>query len=116
MLLRSYVLISLQLQSIRDISNLCILGTAPSNEQPYGQYPLVVNPTARPQKNVLVVQAYTFGKYLGNLKVTFDSRGEIIHYTGNPILLSGSLKQDEEILGEVTKRRGRVSEYSKVLI
>lgn len=89
-------------------------GTAPSNEQPYGQYPLVVNPTARPQKNVLVVQAYTFGKYLGNLKVTFDSRGEIIHYTGNPILLSGSLKQDEEILGEVTKRRGRVSEYSKI--
>ena len=67
--------ISRQLEFIRDISNLYILGTAPSNEQPYGQYPLVVNPNGRHQKNVLVVQAYTFGKYLGNLKVTFDSNG-----------------------------------------
>ena len=97
-----------------NFSNLYILGTAPSNEQPYGQYPLVVNPNGRPQKNVLVVQAYTFGKYLGNLKVTFDSNGEIIHYSGNPILLSGTLKQDEEILGEVAKRQGLVSKYSKV--
>lgn len=89
-------------------------GPAPSNEQPYGQYPLIVNPTANPSKNVLVVQAYTFGKYLGYLNVTFDGNGEVTHYAGNPILLSGNIKKDEEIMKEVSKRRKPVENYSKV--
>ncbi|XP_065056302.1 snake venom 5'-nucleotidase-like [Rhopilema esculentum] len=89
-------------------------GKAPSNEQPYGQYPLVVNPTERPSKQVLVVQGYTFGKYLGYLNVSFDSSGEITSYGGNPVLLNGSIKEDEEVLNEVKKRRGPVSNYSKI--
>ena len=89
-------------------------GKPPSNEQPYGQYPLVVKPTANPSKNILVVQAYTFGKYLGYLNVTFDRHGEISHYAGNPILLSGTIKRDQETMNEVEIRRARVNSYSKV--
>ena len=74
----------------------------------------MVNPTERPSKRVLVVQGYTFGKYLGYLNVSFDSSGDIISYGGNPVLLNGSIKEDEEVLKEVKKRRGPVSNYSKV--
>ncbi|WAR06762.1 V5NTD-like protein [Mya arenaria] len=41
----------------------------------------------------LVVQAFTFGKYLGYLNVTFDVAGKVIDYGGNPILLDASVEQ-----------------------
>lgn len=40
-----------------------------------------------------MVQAYAFGKYLGYLKVTFDPDGEVVGWTGNPILLNSSIPQ-----------------------
>jgi len=33
-------------------------------------------------RQVPVVQAYAFGKYLGFLKVTFDSNGNVLKYSG----------------------------------
>lgn len=44
-------------------------------------------------RNVPVVQAFAFGKYLGYLKVTFDDAGKVIKAAGNPILLDGSVPQ-----------------------
>ena len=51
---------------------------------------------------------------MGYLKVTFDSNGEIIHHSGNPILLGMWLKEDEDILKEVKKRKAAVDAYAKV--
>eukprot|EP00794_Sanderia_malayensis_P002836 gene2836-3279_t len=90
-------------------------GKKPSTEVPYGIYPLVIHPTAKPSKNTLVVQDYTFGKYLGHLKVTFDSAGEITRYSGNPILLNGSYHRDATIMAELQKRIARVNNYSTKL-
>lgn len=47
-------------------------------------------------RQVPVVQAYAFGKYLGYLKVTFDEAGNVVKSTGNPILLNSSISQGKE--------------------
>lgn len=44
-------------------------------------------------KNVPVVQAFAFGKYLGNLMVTFNDEGEVIAFAGLPILMDNSIPQ-----------------------
>lgn len=47
-------------------------------------------------RQVPVVQAYAFGKYLGYLKVTFDDAGNVMRSTGNPILLDSSIPQGKD--------------------
>eukprot|EP00112_Aurelia_sp_Birch-Aquarium-sp1_P006842 Seg1748.4 transcript_id=Seg1748.4/GoldUCD/mRNA.D3Y31 product=5'-nucleotidase protein_id=Seg1748.4/GoldUCD/D3Y31 len=84
-----------------------------AREDIYGPYPYIVNPTDRPEKKILVVQDYAYGKYLGHLKVTFDSNGEIIHHSGNPILLGMWLDEDQHILREIAKRKAAVDAYAK---
>jgi 2',3'-cyclic-nucleotide 2'-phosphodiesterase (5'-nucleotidase family) len=44
-------------------------------------------------KNVPVVQAFAFGKYLGNLMVTFSDEGEVIATAGLPIIMDKSIPQ-----------------------
>lgn len=48
-------------------------------------------------RQVPVVQAYAFGKYLGYLKVTFDDAGNVVKATGNPILLDSSVPQGDYV-------------------
>lgn len=55
-------------------------------------------------RRVPVVQAYAFGKYLGYLKVTFDSAGNVKDATGNPILMDNSIPQG--------RLRQRLPEYT----
>lgn len=65
--------------------NGSLSGPAPSTEEPMGSYPtLVKQPSGR---NVPVVQAFAFGKYLGNLMVTFNDDGEVVATAGLPILM-----------------------------
>ncbi|KAL0163754.1 hypothetical protein M9458_039507, partial [Cirrhinus mrigala] len=60
----------------------------PSTEVPAGPYPFMVQ--SDDGRKVPVVQAYAFGKYLGILKVTFDSNGNVLDSSGNPFLLDNS--------------------------
>lgn len=66
-------------------------GNPPSTEVAAGEYPLRV--TSNDGREVPVVQAYAFGKYLGYLKVTFDEAGNVIKTVGNPILMDSSIPQ-----------------------
>lgn len=66
-------------------------GTPPSIEIPAGPYPFMVE--SDDGRQVPVVQAYAYGKYLGYLKVTFDPEGNVVSSTGNPILLNSSIPQ-----------------------
>lgn len=66
-------------------------GSPPSSEVPAGSYPYMVQ--SQDGRQVPVVQAYAFGKYLGHLKVTFDDSGNIQKAEGNPILLDSTIKQ-----------------------
>ncbi|KAK0053503.1 5-nucleotidase, partial [Biomphalaria pfeifferi] len=72
-------------------------GTAPSNEKPEGVYPTVVDSQDKSHK-VLVIQDYAYGKYLGELHVTFDDQGKVTSWSGNPVLLDNSVPQDSETL------------------
>ena len=92
----------------------CSSGTPPSNDKPLGNYPMLVARKSNPSKKVLVVQDFTFGKYLGVLKLTFDSNGEVTSYGGNPILLNGSYAQDPVLLRTVESMAGQVKNFSEV--
>lgn len=70
-------------------------GTAPSVEKPIGDYPHVVNKANG--ERTLVVQDYTFGKYLGFLQVQFDNTGKVVSYGGNPIILNNSTAEDPTV-------------------
>ncbi len=67
------------------------VGNPPSTEVPAGPYPFMVR--SDDGRNVPVVQAFAFGKYLGYLKVTFDEKGDVVKAVGNPILMDSTIPQ-----------------------
>ena len=70
-------------------------------EEASGPYPTVVNaPDGNP---VLIVQDGAYGKYLGNLEVTFDADGIASSWQGDPILLDASVAEDADVLTMVAK-------------
>lgn len=57
-------------------------------ERAAGPYPTVEN-------DVPIFQAYAYGKYLGEISVSFDDAGEVTSISGEPILLDASVAEDE---------------------
>ena len=51
--------------------------------------------------NTAVVQAYAYGKYLGELSVTFNDAGEIITATGDPIVIDSGIAEQSDIVVRV---------------
>lgn len=70
-----------------------LLGQFPHKElAPAGTYPtLVKNPEGR---EVLVVQAWEWGKVVGVLRLEFDDKGLITRYQGQPILVTPEITED----------------------
>ncbi len=58
-----------------------------TNERAEGAYPTMVGDTA-------IVQAYAYGKFLGELNVTFDNAGNIVQAVGEPLSLDGTVSED----------------------
>ncbi|XP_035772784.1 protein 5NUC-like [Anopheles albimanus] len=71
-------------------------GPAPDVDEPAGPYPVMVKNAAG--KDVPVVQAYAYTKYLGYLHLTFDEAGNLHELDGSPILLNGTVERDSDIL------------------
>ncbi|MEK1854458.1 MAG: 5'-nucleotidase C-terminal domain-containing protein [Phyllobacterium sp.] len=72
-----------------------------SNTDPeaLGPYPtLVKNPSGR---DVPIVQAKSYSKYLGELKVTFDDDGNVTKSEGAPILLDSSVTPDPAFVARI---------------
>ncbi|WOI56616.1 bifunctional metallophosphatase/5'-nucleotidase [Palleronia sp. LCG004] len=59
-----------------------------------GPYPTMVN-------DVPIFQAYAYGKYLGEIDVTFSDDGEVTEISGTPVLLDSSVAEDEATLERV---------------
>lgn len=72
-----------------------------------GEYPIII--TRANGKRVPVVQAYAFGKFLGYMEVEFDDQGNLVEFNGNPILLDGSVPQDNDALALLEKYRPGVA-------
>ena len=65
----------------------------PSIEKPNGPYPTIYEhaiKTSNYENNetTLIVQAFALGKYIGILNLTFNDDGQIVEYSGEPILLT----------------------------
>ena len=64
-----------------------------------GPYPTMVsNPRGQ---MVPIVQAYAYGKYLGEIEVEFDDQGEVISAKGEPILLDNTVTLDQNFVNRV---------------
>ncbi len=61
-----------------------------------GPYPTVVN-------GVQIVQAYAYGKYLGELNVTFDDAGNVTGTSGDLVVMDGTVAEDEATKARVTE-------------
>jgi len=61
-----------------------------------GPYPTMVGDTA-------IVQAYAYGKFLGELNVTFDDNGVITEAAGAPLLIDASVAEDEATVARVAE-------------
>jgi 5'-nucleotidase len=65
-------------------SNTFLSNTAEGAE---GPYPTMIGKTA-------IVSAYAYGKFLGELNVTFDDAGEVVSATGEPLLMDATVAED----------------------
>lgn len=61
-----------------------------------GPYPTMVGDTA-------IVQAYAYGKFLGELNVTFDDAGVIVAAVGEPISMDAAVAEDEGTKARITE-------------
>ncbi|CAH2238888.1 jg13696 [Pararge aegeria aegeria] len=68
-------------------------GNSPSKEFVAGPYPVLVKTEANPQHEVLIVTAACFTKYLGNLTVYFDQKGNLKDFSGEPVFLNRSIPE-----------------------
>jgi 2',3'-cyclic-nucleotide 2'-phosphodiesterase (5'-nucleotidase family) len=80
-----------------------------------GSYPTVIEQPSTGRK-VLVVQTSGYGKYLGQLKVEFDSRGEMSGYDGNPVLLDSSKPKDQDLERLVQDYSERVKAKMDIIV
>ncbi|MGY3437567.1 MULTISPECIES: bifunctional metallophosphatase/5'-nucleotidase [unclassified Marinovum] len=82
---------------------------ANGDENADGPYPTVVN-------GVQIVQAYAYGKYLGELNVTFDDAGNVTEASGNPIVMDASVMADEAVAARIAEAAAPLEEIrSKVV-
>lgn len=89
-------------------------GDAPDSDEPEGPYPYVV--VQNSGKEVPVVQAYAYTKYIGRLNVTFDDSGDLIEFSGQPLLLDTKIVQDTEMLEELEVYRPAVDDLDQQTI
>ena len=67
-----------------------------TNEDAVGPYPTMVGNTA-------ILSAYAYGKFLGELNVTFDDEGNITEAVGEPILIDGQVAEDAETVARIAE-------------
>ncbi len=74
-----------------------------------GPYPTVVNGTQ-------IVQAYAYGKYLGELSVVFNDDGEIMSASGEPITIDGSVNENSQIVARLDELEKPITDLKETLV
>ena len=67
-----------------------------TDENARGPYPTMVGNTA-------IVQAYAYGKYIGELNVTFDDAGDIVTATGDPVQINADIAENADTVSRVSE-------------
>jgi len=80
-----------------------------TNERASGAYPTMVGDTA-------IVQAYAYGKFLGELNVTFNDAGDVVTAVGEPIVMDGTVAEDDATVARIAEAAAPLEEIrSKVV-
>ena len=80
-----------------------------TNKRAVGPYPTVVN-------GVQIIQAYAYGKYLGELNIVFDSAGNVISAEGEPILIDSSVDEDAQIVARLDILEKPINKLKETLV
>ena len=80
-----------------------------TQERAVDVYPVMVGDTA-------IVQAYAYGKFLGELNVTFDDAGVITEAKGEPIIIDGQVAEDDTIVARVSELAGPLEEIRNKVV
>lgn len=83
-------------------------------EDSFGPYPIVVEQANG--KQVPVVQAYAFTKYMGYIKLKFNNEGKLLQWEGSPILLDSKIPKELDVLKVLDKYRAGVEALGKTVI
>ena len=67
-----------------------------TSEDAVGPYPTMVT-------DVALVQAYAYGKFLGELTVTFDEAGTVTKAAGEPLIMDGNVAEDSDTLARIAE-------------
>lgn len=67
-----------------------------TSDRAKGPYPTMVN-------GVAIVQAYAYGKFLGELNVTFDNDGTLTEAVGEPLIMDASVTEDPQVVARVAE-------------
>ncbi|XP_064212299.1 uncharacterized protein LOC661310 [Tribolium castaneum] len=81
----------------------------PGPATPSGPYPTIINRT-EDDRQVLVVQASCYARYLGNITVSYDENGNCVGWSGEPIFLDTDTPQDKIINKELQPWKDAVDE------
>ena len=80
-----------------------------TSDRAKGPYPTMVGDTA-------IVQAYAYGKFLGELNATFDDAGNLISASGEPLVMDGTVVEDAGTVARIAEAAGPLEEIrSKVV-
>jgi len=74
-----------------------------------GAYPTVVN-------DVQIVQAYAYGKFLGELNVVFDDDGIVTSATGEPLLLDRFISEDDGTKARIAEAAAPLEEIRQKVV
>ncbi|KAG1715352.1 5'-nucleotidase [Nymphon striatum] len=80
-----------------------------TNERAVGAYPTMVGNTA-------IVQAYAYGKFLGELNVTFNDAGEITEAVGEPLVMDGNVAEDDATKARITEAAAPLEEIRNKVV
>ncbi|MEO1918918.1 MAG: metallophosphoesterase, partial [Paracoccaceae bacterium] len=74
-----------------------------TSDRAKGPYPTMVGNTA-------IVQAYAYGKFLGELNATFDDAGNLISASSEPIIMDGEVVEDAGTVARISEAAGPLEE------
>ena len=80
-----------------------------TNDRASGPYPTMVN-------GVAIVQAYAYGKFLGELNVTFDDAGTLVEAVGEPLIMDAAVTEDDAVVSRLAELAVPLDEIRKEVV
>ncbi len=74
-----------------------------------GPYPTMVGATA-------IVSAYAYGKFLGELNVTFNDAGEVIEASGEPLIMDAAVAEDQGTVARIAELAAPLEEIRQKVV